>query len=441
MRYFFDNSGYVGNSTDPGVYRSQAGGMATLGSASLRTPVRNLTPFSIQSPKIRAGCGGIDLVGGGLSWIDGEQIRTFLRDTVRNAESLIFMMAVRTVSSTISNSIETWAGKAMEISRKLSNSCEMAQWAVGGAAKQLGLNANACVVKKLNDDASLSYGEAQKACGLGDAGDEDVQSVTNDMGSFFEGNLAWYVMAKNGLFANDPELAQLLMNLTGTLIVIREQGNGGAQNNQFKITGEESFIALSTKKKEVINVLVKGGTIAGKRCADVNLSHPIDEAECRTLVDGEFTLSTGFLDMVKTIITSILLKIRDPNAELSATEIGLISSTTIPVYKLLNTAASLESTQFAASSLIRYSEIIAKDVVLSYLGDLMSQFMKAAKKVEFQGSGEKFMDNLYRVLDKVDQEVEVNYQRIQAELQILHDTAYQERILAGRLNGRLSGFR
>ena len=95
--YFNEFNGLI-NVTDPGVYRGQAAGYYSGGGLYLRVPQRSYQLYSLQTPRFRTGCGGIDLYAGGFSLINSDELVAMLRNIGQSAVSYAFMLALRTIS-------------------------------------------------------------------------------------------------------------------------------------------------------------------------------------------------------------------------------------------------------------------------------------------------------------------------------------------------------
>ncbi len=63
---WFDNVTY----TSPGSFEDQTRGYVTAGGMSGRVDVHNDYLMSLSLPKVKAGCGGIDMFLGGMSFLD-----------------------------------------------------------------------------------------------------------------------------------------------------------------------------------------------------------------------------------------------------------------------------------------------------------------------------------------------------------------------------------
>ena len=71
MNTFFNDAGGAANVTGPSAFEGQSAGYYTLGNVWTRFPQKSVSPFNLQLPHARAGCGGIDLFSGSFSFIGG----------------------------------------------------------------------------------------------------------------------------------------------------------------------------------------------------------------------------------------------------------------------------------------------------------------------------------------------------------------------------------
>jgi len=214
---WFDHMDYA-NVTSPGVYEGQTARYATLGGISTRAPVRDINLFSIQTPKISAGCGGIDIYSGGFSYIDADQFVDNLRNIGENAESVAFMLAIQIVTpqlAGIMEDINTFAQKANAMSM---NSCEAATALVGGAFSYFSEKQANCITKRMDENGE-DWTAANHACTTGARLREtEEQGGEPNVGAFTRGNLAWMVLMKDPFFSTDLDFAEVMMNFTGTII-------------------------------------------------------------------------------------------------------------------------------------------------------------------------------------------------------------------------------
>ena len=88
---WFDSS----TTTSAGRYESQQRGYYTLGSFQGRWRMSNDYLVSAQPPKYQVGCGGIDLFGGGFSFLDPEYLVEKFERMIQAAPAFAFDLALQ----------------------------------------------------------------------------------------------------------------------------------------------------------------------------------------------------------------------------------------------------------------------------------------------------------------------------------------------------------
>ena len=91
--HWFDNVTY----TSPGSFEDQARGYVTAGGFSGRVDVHNDYLMSVTLPKVRAGCGGIDMFLGGMSFLDPEYLVQKLESILQAAPAVAFQYLLETL--------------------------------------------------------------------------------------------------------------------------------------------------------------------------------------------------------------------------------------------------------------------------------------------------------------------------------------------------------
>lgn len=123
------------NVTEGGAYMSARRGVVTLGSIETRAKVLTPNIVSFDPPSFNAGCNGISLHGGALSFINGEEFQNNLRAIAANASGLlsgyVFKMALSAMCEDCEKKIAELADKINTIGRALKNSCHSAEALVG----------------------------------------------------------------------------------------------------------------------------------------------------------------------------------------------------------------------------------------------------------------------------------------------------------------------
>ena len=144
--------GDMTNVTEPGVYETQRRGVIAGGSVRNRSRIMTENPVSLTVPSVRAGCGGIDLFGGSLSFINGDQFIELLRSIASNAKGYAFQIALSSMCEKCSQYMETLQKKVQALNQYFGNSCQLAQGAVNDTLSAFGQ-------KGLTDASLLSAAE------------------------------------------------------------------------------------------------------------------------------------------------------------------------------------------------------------------------------------------------------------------------------------------
>lgn len=87
---WFDQS----TTTSPGSLKTQQRGFYTAGAFQSRWRMTNEYPISVSAPKFSAGCGGIDMFGGGFTYMDPEYLVEKLERAIQAAPAIAFSMAM-----------------------------------------------------------------------------------------------------------------------------------------------------------------------------------------------------------------------------------------------------------------------------------------------------------------------------------------------------------
>lgn len=451
VRGWFDQQNYS-NITRPGVYNGQRGRFATGGGISTRSSV--VYPFrfvQVQTPKLSAGCGGIDLYAGGFTAVNAEQFIRNLRAIGENSASLAFMLALKIVSPQIEGTMEkiqTWANKYLNMNL---DSCEAASALVGGAMDYMGATEGNCTVKRMNDHGE-DWTTANYNCTTGGKRKSSEGTDANAV-EFVKGNLAWYVLmggeqtgdANAQLFRTDTEFAELIMNITGTIIIKDTGGNDDDPLDIRILNPPISGDIVKNGFQDIYDAILMGSDsdnrIAVFSCTDRNS----DPYGCLTLSQEKIEKVPDWKGMhvrIKEMIQSIVRKILYDQA-LTAEEQGLLTSTRVPLYRFLTVITAYfprGSTAYAAEQADDYISLIAQDIVLNALNAVIERVEHQTSNLKGGQSDTKrikdYRDNLDKVLQGIAKLQKQNkfdmnqYFEIQKRIQ-LYEKALMSRLGSG----------
>ncbi len=409
--------GGYSNVTMPGAYQGQAGGYYTGGNFSIHVPNRDVGTFAnVTMPSFSGGCGGIDLDMGGFNLVNKDQIIQQLRAIGQNAKALAFSMAIGYVSSLLSakmGDVKVWADKlnSMQMS-----SCEAAQNILAIGAKSLTKEQETtdqmiCMGEKITN-SGMTPDEARTACTSGGGG-ADRNSTVKGMGNvglFTRGNLAWFAMMQSPWLQTDLDTAELIMNLTGTVLVVEDPAQAGNEAApQVKFFGMASIEGTSGKSKDsyelqaVVHRLVMGESTEGFqgdiwmfKCDSSDRNSGVNS--CQKLKNNgkveklNFSTITPVVDKVKTRINSIYNTIANPDATMDTADRAFIEATTAPIYRYILASASAFPGSPATRDVLlkQYIESIARSMVAHNMATVMKTIENSLNNPELnQGDDQK----------------------------------------------------
>lgn len=108
------------------------------GGYSYRVPNVTLTPFNVKAPSMKAGCNGIDLAFGSISFLDKDQFVKFAEGILAAAPGVAFDLALKTLCPSCSETLKALEAMANEINNMSLDSCAAATALVNGAFEKAG---------------------------------------------------------------------------------------------------------------------------------------------------------------------------------------------------------------------------------------------------------------------------------------------------------------
>lgn len=374
MDTFFNDINFS-SITKPGVYEGQSAGYFTGGGVFMRVPQRNYTLYSVQWPRFRSGCGGIDFFSGGFSFINASEFVSMLQNIGSVAVSQAFLLALRTISPQIASTLEqiqTWAQK---YGLNSINSCEAGTALAGGALKSFGLSKQACIMERVNSSGE-SWSEAEVACTTSGERMATLQNSPMKQLMVTEGNLAWRAMMRNPFFVNDKDLAQVMMNLSGTVIIKVDQPGSEDTTTTYQAIPS---VLTGSGGQDLLRVLLEGGSVDVKAC-----SNGTDDEFACTEMNGAHTVAIhqGLIEKVRVILDDIVTNIHS-DTPLDDVQRGLLASTSLPVHKYLTVGVAYIPGALAPE-IDGYATLIAKDILYSYLNDLLGKLTASTLALDNQ---------------------------------------------------------
>lgn len=415
MNSWFD--GYS-NSAPAGAYQSQAGGYYTGGNMTFRVPNRDIGGwYSVQPPSFSGGCGGIDLDLGGFNLINKDEIVQQLRAIGQNAKALAFSMAIGYVSSLLSSKMDQIKSWAQDLNFNQMSSCEAAAGLMALGAKATGITQMntdqiVCMEHKIAS-GGMTPDQARTACTSGGGGTSRRSTVAGlgNVGPFTQGNVAWFAMMHSPWLKNDLNMAELIMSLTGTVIVrpnetvsenenrsqviyidVAESDNGSGGTR----TTAPYDIQLVVEKM-VFGDVAEGfqGDVYVYKCDGTNRTN--DPSSCSKLANGgkpekfDWSAITPVREGVITRVRNIYNAINDPEATLGAEERVFVESTAMPIYRYILASASAfrRTDPYGDFHLDQYMTAISRGVVAHNLATMMDVIRVSMSREQTNAAGDE----------------------------------------------------
>ena len=387
MTNFFNKFGAMSNSTKGSSFSDQQGGYYSGGSLFIRSPSRNLNPVQVTPPGFRMGCGGIDIWTGGFSYINAEQMKQALNAIVSNGVTYAFMLAVETYAPQVHNIMQQLNKLASDFNKFNINSCETAAGLVGSMWPKTDLGSQAaCRMMAVHDGGTTDFAKARHQCGQNPT--SGLSHATKDqlVGSF---NVAWIVLEKinfdldsnqndnplsvlgdDSYRPSDGEkatLKELFMTFSGTII----------RNDE----GKKKILPPLGDRESFLKALMSGGKVTIYKCDRYDKC--LNPTKQVVTLDQASSLQPKILKILETLSA----KIQDDDGQFEQTkaEESLINATSLPLYKFINVTTAYQKGR-SPISLFEYSEMIAFDVVLTYVNDVLMAIREATvnmKDIQF----------------------------------------------------------
>ena len=327
-------------------YESQKRGFYSLGSYRARMNTSNDYLLSANLPRIRSGCGGIDLFAGGLSFLDEEYLVEKFQNMIQAAPAIAFDIALKVMSNQLSESMKSLESIIGGLNNLQLNDCAITKRVFTEVAKDDG-DVLGGVLNEIDSSAALrtavskSWQDSQETVKSNDGEAQtdlkkQITGCSEEIKDYFsEGSVLKKTLKKTGM----GDYHNLVRGLVGDVIIVDDEN--------IPVTRE---IARCPHNSTDVTDMMYGYTqfrdTAGK-CFD--------------------DPSQAIIKFVEEALRSISNKISDATIKMTEEEETFIKGTRIPVVKLLSTGKTNNNME----QLIQKStEVIALDYAGGIFDDL-----------------------------------------------------------------------
>ena len=348
------------NTTGPTAFQGQASGHWTLGNLYLRSPVRSEPIATVNLPSFRAGCGGIDAFAGAFSFIDSDQLVAFARAIAQNAAGFAFELALETISPVIAETMSKLRALAQWANNRNVNSCETAQALVGAAwSRNDRASAAICAAIGTSQGIFTDYAAARHGCGADGKRHSTLAAASGEMADQVPVNVnyAWKAVQASSFLSADTQLAEFAMSVSGTVIVTAPTVDADTAGPRVRVLEP---LALD---RRVTEILMEGGGALPVYACDTTTA-------CLNPTLGSVTVPAdqGFRARVAGLLRDLVAAVRTDTAP-PAAALGLVNLTTLPVYRVANTAAAYRGA-VVDQEIDALAEAVALDLLQVWIADL-----------------------------------------------------------------------
>lgn len=358
------------SSTSPSYYEGSKRGYYTGGSFSARWPNSNDFLVSASLPKLKSGCGGIDMFMGGFSFMNTDYLVQKLQNILAAAPAAAFDIALKTLAPQVADTINTLEAIVDRLNGLQLNDCKAAKALVATAASPFSSVMNGAMqaeiktaqtdfmvssgAKDLYQDVSKSFESLGKSF-LGSAPAPGTNAInqaasgatagcpTEIVQIFGSGSVLENLASKKGM---SSEHAKLMRGFIGDVIISSPSSTG--------TTYSAKYIPPCDANRNYDSFLT--GTAQGRDSLG---------GACTTISDTNKNLIT----FVSNNMQSIATKIKSKTA-LTATEEAFLQATPMSVSLILKNAVA---TNTETEIIGKLSEVTAKAFSFYMLSDLLGR--------------------------------------------------------------------
>lgn len=421
---FMNNMGYASNTTNPQAFQSQASGFYGGGSLYARNAVRQYQLVTLDMPDYRAGCAGIDLWAGSLSYISGEKLVNLGKQVMTNGGAYAVDVMLATTVPELKQVRDYLQTTVQKVNQMSVNSCEMAQNLVGGIYPKTAASQQ----KICNDQRRMGreggghdYVAARMACageGFQASMDNAAKDPKQKEAIALNKNMVWSLLKEKTFLGTDDELAEMVMSITGTIIIDK--------------AGHVTNVPSLAVNGGLVQALIGSSSNAGHTAT---IWHCGDKTSCLTVTQSTLTIPEehSLSGQVRKRIRALNQKLKD-NTAYDAVDQNFLNMTHIPVMKFLTV---LNSAQNGDSSvdMEEYATLIAQDMMQVYLNELLEALTSAT-----QGSAlnEDLLNDIRKRIDSASEKIRaidpMVSRKLTEKLALINNMVRIERQLAVSIN-------
>ncbi|MBA3006976.1 MAG: conjugal transfer protein TraH [Proteobacteria bacterium] len=353
------------NSTQSGYFEGQQRGYYSAGSFSGRWKSTADYPVTLEMPKVKSGCGGIDVFMGGFSFMDSDYLVDKLQAILSNAAGVAFDLGLKTLCEQCSNTIKNFEALSDALNQMQIDECAAAKTMVGIVADKDGFHSGEEMKERLGTavkENKLVSGVSEMWTDLTAEEQANGGAVTSgDVGGVTSGcntDVRDMFLTGNSMLANVGSK----MSIPGSHIDLIRGLVG-----DLKLSG-----AADAYKISYMPPCSENNADSIKSIANGDIYIKSSTGQCSQVTDGNRDMGA----YVRTQLTSIADKIRTKGAY-TATELAFMDSNPLSPLPILKSAVGTNTDGATISGL---ADITATAYSLQMISDLYVRAEMIARK-------------------------------------------------------------
>lgn len=405
-------------------YQGQQRGHYTMGSMYFARQKKNRPLVSVNFPEIDLdkSCYSQGVLNfGGFSFISGDELKNKVQGIVQQAGLMFVYLGLSSLSPTIGEAAQEVLSKLQEVGGFLADECQAAKQIVGFMGDKL--SQHSAVAKDIfskmetgsgsKKDLSTAYKDFPKGKNeaLKNAAKKNEKLIVQDI------NIAWKALEKlTG--SNDKELKELMMTISGTIIIKAPKNDNDSPNYQ--------YISSTVTNPGLLEALLKGNkSMKVLKCKEGE-SKCLNVTEIDKHIDREKSFEhkvSEYFDKFKEAIQED--KELEENARIFLAKAGAAAFKNYDVmFQYTN-----GSPEFEQGLLV---EIVAWNILNNYLSDILKEVNEAANNLQL-GANEELKE--FRNSIKAAQELLDNFEmkdltRYKLQLNLVNRSEKMEETMA-----------
>lgn len=371
MGKIWNSLGGQSSTNSASYYKGQKAGHYTMGSMYFARQKKNRPLVSVNLPEIDfdKSCYSQGVLNfGGASFISASELKDKATAIVQQGGLMLVYMGLSSITPIISETFQEVYSKLQELGGFLANECQAAKQIVGAAGDALTQHSEKAKdifakvhLQDKDNDLSNAYKNFPKgkSNALKKAAEKDEKLIIEDV------NIAWKAIEK--LKITDNEIKELMMTISGTIIITAPKSDAGSPNFQ--------YISSNVTSPGLLEALLKGNqNLKIISCSDHLKCLNVSEKDRLIKEDDSFEKKVkDFFDKIKDAL--------EQDVELKSAEQNFLANSGIPVYAIYEKLYQYTSGNPDYEQGV-LAEMIAWNILYNYLQDMLKEVNEAANNLQ-----------------------------------------------------------